>query len=198
MTRSVDSTEERVILDFKNAGVEAYTEDWSPDGQWLAVGLRSGDYRAALVPVGGGDPVRFLKNNEGIESADEFHFSPSGRWIAFNATSGGRSEVFVVANPPTAQRWQVSTRGGMQARWHPSSNTLHYLEQDGTMMEVAVQPGQAFSVGERKALFKVGFIPAPNFDDYRVAPDGRFLVKAPVGSEAIRVIVNWTALLKSH
>ncbi len=198
VTRSVDSTEERVILDFKNAGVEAYTEDWSPDGQWLAVGLRSSDYTAALIPVGGGEPVRFLKNNDGIEGADEFHFSPSGKWIAFNAVSGGRSEVFVVANPPTAQRWQVSTRGGVQARWRPSSNTLHYLEQDGTMMEVAVQPGAPFSVGERKALFKVGFIPAPNFDDYRVAPDGRFLVKAPVGSEAIRVIVNWSALLKSQ
>lgn len=196
VTRSVESVEERVVFDFKgNATAAAFTEDWSPDGQWLAVGLRSGDYQAALIPVGGGEPVRFIKNNEGIESADEFHFSPSGKWIAFNAISGGRSEVFVVANPPTGQRWQVSTRGGMQARWRPSSNTLHYLEQDETMMEVAVQPGEAFSVRERKALFKVGFIPSPIYDDYRVAPDGRFLIKAPVGSEALRVIVNWTALL---
>jgi hypothetical protein len=29
-----------------------------------------------------------------------------------------------------------------------------------------------------------------------VARDGRFLLKAPVGSEALRVIVNWSALLK--
>jgi len=111
--------------------------------------------------------------------------------------SGGRPEVFIVANPPTAQRWQVSTRGGMQARWGASSTTLHYLEQDGTMIEVTIQRGAAFSVGERKALFKVGFIPSPIYDDYRVAPDGRFLLKQPVnaGNEAIRVIVNWTALL---
>jgi Tol biopolymer transport system component len=163
--RSVENPEERVILDARGAGVEAYTEDWSPDGQWLAVGLRAGDYRAALIPVAGGEPVRFLKNSDGIESADEFHFSPSGKWIAFNAVAGDRSEVFVVANPPTAQRWQVSTRGGMQARWRPSSNTLHYLEQDGTMMEVAVQPGDVFSVRERKALFKVGFIPSAFYDD---------------------------------
>jgi len=50
----------------------------------------------------------------------------------------------------------------------------------------------------RKALFKVGFIPSPIYDDYRLAPDGRFLIKAPVGSEAIRVIVNWSALLKKN
>jgi WD40 repeat protein len=195
VTRAVDSPEERVVSPFSD--VPAFTEDWSPDGRWIAVGLRSGGYQAALLPVEGGEPVRFLKTGEGIDVADEFHFSPNGKWIAFNATSGGRSEVFIVANPPTSQRWQVSTQGGGQARWRPSTNTLHYLALDGTMMEVPIQPGNTLVAGEPRPLFKVGFVPSFNFDEYRVAPDGRFLVKAPLAeaSEAIRVIVNWTALL---
>ena len=113
VTRAVDSPDERIV--FKVTDVAAFTEDWSPDGRWIVVGLRSGGYQAALVPVDGGDPVRFLKTGEGIDAADEFHFSPNGKWIAFNATSGGRSEVFIVANPP-----DVAALADLNPRRHAS------------------------------------------------------------------------------
>lgn len=68
------------------------------------------------------------------------------------------------------------------------------------MMEVPIQPGDTLTAGEPRPLFKIGFVPQGNFDEYRVAPGGRFLVKAPLtdASEAIRVIVNWKALLSKN
>jgi Tol biopolymer transport system component len=121
-------------------------------------------------------------------------FSPDGRWLAFNALTGEVPEVFVVPVPPTGQRWQVSAAGGVQARWHPSGRSLYYLNPEGTMMAVEIAEGPGFSAGTPKPLFDVGFDPAANFDDYRVAGDGRFRSR----SRAPRVLardLNWPALL---
>jgi hypothetical protein len=125
------------------------------------------------------------------------HFSPDGRWLAFGAGSGGRDEVFVVPLPPTGQRWQVSTAGGVQPRWDPKGRSLYYIDPTGAMMAVDIARGATFSAGVPRRLFDVGFIASRNFDDYRVGPDGRFLVKkrSATGDAAIRVIVNWPSLL---
>jgi eukaryotic-like serine/threonine-protein kinase len=176
-------------------GSTGFPEDWSRDGRWIAVGLRQGPFQVALIPVGGGEPVQFLERNASLTRADEMHFSPDGRWLAFNAQSGDRQEVFVVPLPPTGQRWQVSTAGGMQPRWHPSGRTLHFLDPNGMMMAVEIAGGATFSAGTPRALFDIGFSPSYNFDEYRVAPDGRFLVKKPRAQGALRVIVNWQGLL---
>ncbi len=138
----------------------------------------------------------FLPRDGSIADPDELHFSPDGRWLAFNGVSGGRDEVFVVPVPPTGQRWQVSSGGGVQARWHPSGRTLHYLEAGGGMMSVEIRPGAAFSAGAPTRLFDVGFAPSRQFDDYLIGPDGRFLVKRPAPGK-VRVIVNWPALVKT-
>lgn len=120
--------------------------------------------------------------------------SVDGRVLAFNGISGGRDEVYVAPLPPTGQRWQVSTQGGVQAHWHPDGRTLYYLDPEGTMMAVSVTPGAAFSAGAPRPLFDVGFIPTRQFDDYRIGPDGQFFVKRPAPG-VVRVIVNWPALL---
>ena len=190
--RSVDDPREQVLV---AGALVAFTEDWSRDGRWIVAGLRDDPLQIALFPVGGGEPIKMLPRNSGISQADEMHFSPDGKWVAFNAISGVRDEVFVMPLPPTGQRWQVSTAGGVQARWQPSGRTLHYLSPDGGMMAVAIAPGAAFSAGAPTRLFDVGFPPSRGFDEYRIGPDGRFLVKRPSQDATIRVIVNWPALL---
>ena len=191
--RTVDDARESVVLAGGNTG---FPEDWSRDGRWIVAGLRAGQFQMALIPVDGGKPVEFLATNDSITGADEMHFSPDGKWLAFNAENGDRQDVFVVPLPPTGQRWQVSTAGGVQARWHPSGRTLYYLEPNGMMMAVDVPAGPAFRPGAPKPLFDVGFAPTSIYDDYRVAPDGRFLIKKPSAQANVRVIVNWPALLK--
>ncbi len=191
--RAVDDARESVVLSGATTG---FPEDWSHDGRWIAAGLRNGPFQVALIPVDGGKPVEFLATNDSITGADEMHFSPDGKWLAFNAQNGDRQDVFVVPLPPTGQRWQVSTAGGVQARWHPSGRTLYYLEPNGMMMAVDVPAGPAFRPGAPKPLFDVGFAPASIYDDYRVAPDGRFLIKKPRAQANVRVVVNWPSLLK--
>ena len=193
--RSIDDPQEIVVF---AGGTTAFPEDWSSDGKWIVAGLADGPYQIVLVPVQGGDSMPFLPRAEAPFSADEMHFSPDRRWLALNGLSGNRDQVFVLPVPPTGQRWQVSSNGGVQARWHPSGKTLYYLEPDGGMMAVDIAPGATFSPGAPKRLFDVGFSPTRGADDYRIGPDGRFLIKKPAlgGSPAIRVIINWPALLK--
>jgi para-nitrobenzyl esterase len=56
------------------------------------------------------------------------------------------------------------------------------------------------TVGPPRPVLDLGFTPSRMYDEFSVAPAGRFLVRRPVpgGSEAIRVIVNWPSLLKQR
>jgi serine/threonine protein kinase len=192
VVRSIDDARESVLLP---GAALAYPEDWSRDGRWIVVGMRGGATQIEMIAVNGGERVTVLGRDTGLSNADEMHFSPNGKWLAFNAVSGTRHEVFIVPLPPTGQRWQVSSAGGVQARWQPSGRTLSFLDPAGKMMSVEIAEGPAFSAGVPKRLFDVGFGPAAGFDDYRVAPDGRFLVKRPSAQSAVRIIHNWPALL---
>lgn len=49
-----------------------------------------------------------------------------------------------------------------------------------------------FAVTPPRKVLDLGFAPARQSDDYRVAPDGRFLVKRP-SPGTVRIIVNWPA-----
>jgi hypothetical protein len=190
--RSVDDARETVLV---QGGNNAFPEDWSRDGRWIVVGLREGPHQVALIPATGGEPIGILPRGGGLANVDEMHFSPDGRWLSFNALSGDRHEVFVMPLPATGQRWQVSTNGGVQPRWHPSGRTLYFLAPDGKMMASEIGRGTAFSAGVPKPLFDTGIAPTWNFDDYRIAPDGRFLLKQPLARGAVRIVLNWPALL---
>jgi hypothetical protein len=155
-------------------------------------------YGGVLIPVNGGDPRMIVPASDRLEGADEFSFSPDGRLLAFNAFVGGRAEVFVMPNPPSGRRWQVTTTGGMQPRWGRNGG-LYYLAPDGTMMLVATTSAPDFSMsGAARALFKTGMSPAAIYSQYAIAADGRFLIRKVEGAdrEAVRVIVNWPALWK--
>jgi serine/threonine protein kinase len=175
--RALDDARETVLMRGDNL---AFTEDWSRDGRWIVVGMRDAPDQLALLPAAGGEPVGVLPRGGGLTDADEAHFSPDGKWLAFNAQSGTQHEVFVIPLPATGQRWQVSANGGVQARWHPSGRTLYFLDPEGKMMAAEISPGTTFASGVPRPLFDIGFVPSFNFDDYRVAPDGRFLLKQPV------------------
>jgi eukaryotic-like serine/threonine-protein kinase len=178
-----------------------YSEDWSKDGRYLLGELISA-YSTEIIAiqlVGDGKPISVAK---GLISADEPHFSPDGRWVAFNSGESGRQEVYVVPFPPTGERWQVSTNGGVQARWRGNGQELFYLDPEGAMMASAIKPGPSFQNGVPQVLFQTGLRSAKyNMDQYAVTSDGnRFLVQLPetgTNQEApITVVLNWTSLLK--
>lgn len=171
-------------------------EDWSPDGRWI--GMNTG----ILVPASGvGEPVRFADRPSGV-IIDELAFSPDSRWMTFNlgGRNAGPHEVYVSAVPPTGERWQVSTNGGVQGRWSRDGREIYYLSPDGVMMAVPVDSAGSRPVfGRPHALFKTPIQVSSAVDQFAVGPDGRFLLSRPLADpdqEAVTMIVNWPSLLK--
>jgi eukaryotic-like serine/threonine-protein kinase len=187
------AAEELLLKSLGSSGVH----DWSRDARYLAFsGARRGD--VWILPLDGErKPFPFLN---GAASEHSARFSPDGRWIAYVSDESRRSEVYVrpfdgagaAANAP---RWQVSSNGGAQPLWRRDGRELFYLTPDDQLVAVPVKGGGTFQAGPEVPLFRVG----PGFrrgtrNDYDVAGDGqRFLfgMRAPEGTSAINVIVNW-------
>ena len=100
-------------------------------------------------------------------------------------------------------RWQVSTDGGLQPIWRGDGREIFYLDRLGRLMAVSVAGTDTEPrLGTPQPLFALGLRTVNGqVEQYRVTADGqRFLVKVPVESSpsanAIRVIVNWPALLQ--
>jgi serine/threonine-protein kinase len=176
-----------------------WLEDWSPDGQWLA--LTNG-----VLGVSGDHPAPVPYDSEGL-NVDEAQFSPDGKWLAYhgNRAAGGLA-VYVVPFPPTGQRYPVSgAAGGFTARWRQDGRELFYLAPDGTLMSVAVRTSPRFEAGTPQPLFKTGLnLARPGIDMYAVDRAGqRFLLaldEAEAGAGELRarfvVVRDWFEELK--
>jgi serine/threonine-protein kinase len=75
--------------------------------------------------------------------------SPDGRWLAYDSTETGQSEVFVRPFPEVgAGRWRVSPNGGGVPLWARSGRELFYLAPDGSVMGVPVHAARGqFATG---------------------------------------------------
>ncbi len=74
--------------------------DWSPDGKWIAVGIRRKDHINQLGLVSTSDgTLRVLKSIDWAGST-QVYFSPDSRYLAFDLPSsenGGKRDIFVIA-----------------------------------------------------------------------------------------------------
>ena len=136
-------------------------------------------------------------------SETQGRLSPDGRWMAYTSSESGSTEIFVQPFPVSSARWQISTNGGVQARWRRDGKELFYLSTDRKLMAVEVKSGTEFEAGVPRPLFdtRIGAAsPMSLFYHYDVTHDGqRFLVaSAPETAETIpiAVVMNWAAELK--
>ena len=174
-----------------------WLEDWSPDGQHLALLRNSTGVVSTVGRDADADDVVVEKN----ALVDELQFSPDGKWIAYHADrAAGGLNVYVVPYLPTGQVYKVSAdNGGSQPKWRPDGRELFYLTPDGTLMHVPIETAPAFRAGRPEALFKTGLTVAPGRDQYAVAANGqRFLVAVPVNKSddtpapaTIDIVLNW-------
>ena len=193
--RNVFGGEERVVKDWVG-----YPDSWSRDGKYLVVGRPQGpDYQLWAIAVDGSGEERVLV--QGVSLADEARFSPDGKWVVFHAAIAGAPEVFAIPFPPTGERFQLSTGGGVQPRWRSDGRELYYLGSDGQVMVVATPEGDPTKARSPEPLFGLRLDPSPAFDQYAPLPDGqRFVVRRPLrpgGADTapIHVIVNWPETL---
>ena len=193
--RNVFGGEERAV-----ANGATYPDSWSRDGKWLTIGRpQENDYRLFALSLDHPDePVTLV---EGVRLADEPRFSPNGRWVAFHGAVQTRPEVFAIRFPPTGERWQLSTGGGVQPRWRADGKELFYLGPDGDVMSVTMPEGDPTRSGKPLRLFSLRMEPSAAFDQFTPTADGQlFLVRRPMrpggaDSAPVHVIVNWPETL---
>ncbi len=185
-----------------------FPSDISRDGRFLlyeTVDPKTGVDIWVLPLQGDRKPFPFL-----ITKSSEFdgHFSPDGRWVAYQSDESGRYEVYVRPFSPDSRaidasgggaKWQISYGGGLEPRWGADGKELYYVTQDGKVMEVDVTTSPAFQVGTPKLLFQ-GPPSVGGAGDY-TADGKRFLFLAPAGqgSQAqapFNVVLNWQEMLK--
>jgi hypothetical protein len=124
--------------------------------------------------------------------------------MAYTTDESGRQEVNVQPVPPTGAKWQVSTAGGLQARWRRDGKELFYLAADQKLMAVPVKTGPSFQAGSPQELFPdapiASTVGVGQFF-YTPSKDGqRFLMSLPAEGAAsqppITVVLNWQSELK--
>lgn len=168
---------------------------FSNDGNFLLFSHQNprGDWDIWVLPLSGErKPFKFIETPY-VEFVAAF--SPDGKWVSFQSDASGQQQVYVASFPDAQQRLQISTEGGVSARWRMDGKELIYVNKE-KIMSVDVQDGSRF--GNPKLLFER---PQESLI-YGVgsAPDGqRFLLFLPTADqnpENIRFISNWTHLLK--
>ena len=195
LQKALDGGDERPLISLSGTPI---VEDWSRDGRHIAY-LSGGGIWA--VPLDGDrKPIRVV---QGAGNAiDEAQFSPDGRWLAYNSSESGRSEVYVQPFPGPGERVRISTDGGVQPEWRADGKELFYLDLDGSVMATMVNSvGASLTLGSPQRLFQTGMVTTTYSDQYAVTADGqRFFLLKPVSSTppppVIHVVLNWTSVLK--
>jgi Tol biopolymer transport system component len=171
--------------------------DWSPDGKYLLYWEGAiGSQKLWVTPAdGSGKPVPATADSALSYSGA---FSPDGRWLAYTAYEGGRSDIFVAPFPPTGAKWQVSQAGGDFPRWRRDGKELYYFPLgDNQFYSVEVDgAGNSIQIGRTTPLFRsnlngIGWL-------YDTLDGQRFFIAAASeqSDRPLTLVVNWTEDLK--
>jgi len=138
-----------------------YTNDWSPDGEWLLVSRENketGNPEIWKIPVAG---ILAKREPQKIISDLGFNvwqgrFSPDGRWIVFEAVRNQdtriESTIYVVA--VDGGQWVRITDGKHwddKPRWSPDGRVIYFLSERSGLFNVwgvHFDPGKGSPVGE--------------------------------------------------
>ena len=146
----------------------------------------------SLSQQGMTSPFRVTPFNEGSAQVSP---GPEGgpRWVAYTSDESGRVEIYVQSYPSGANRFPVSTEGGIVPRWSRDGKELFYVTGDA-VVAVAIRPDGSF--GAPRRLFDRTNFFVWGLRGYDVSPDGkRFLmIRRDPGSvpRQLNVILNWS------
>jgi Tol biopolymer transport system component len=182
------------VLIFESPDASKYLGDWSRDGKFLL--YHNARTIFALPLTGEQKPTALLQTSF---TKDAPHFSPDGRWVAYNSSDSGATEVFVASFPTFDDQRQVSLGGGGAARWRADSRELFYMSPEGRLMSVPIVTGRTTEFGAPRFLFQTpNQSPNLNIDQYAVTGDGQRFIVLNYGDAApapITVVLNWQVSL---
>ena len=173
----------------EQASLAFVATDWSPDGRYLAVTVsepaKFGDQLVWSFETRKLTPIASTPGREAVGS-----FSPDGKWIVYQSDESGRREIYVQPFPPTGAKYQVSTNGGVTARWRRGE--IFWIDEDTRVNVAAVTTEPSFRASPPAVLFPVDQRYPTTFV-YDVMPDGNILVCSPVRAPAkpMTLVVNW-------
>jgi len=175
-------------------------QDWSPDGQRLAVTLTkfrgTQNWKDTLQVWQVGTEG---KSELEIGDASGAKFSPDGHWLAYSDQNSG--EIYVTSFPGPGARIAVSSKGGGDPRWRRDGQELFYVEDNLTIISVQVrESANEFRVLASQPLFRLQL--PYNVGFYDATRDGkRFLVNSRTYREQtapLTIVTNWRAQIQSE
>lgn len=127
-----------LAADDVNALHEVSDVELSPDGQWVAYGVRTSDLqkdeRNTHVWMTSWDGRTTLQLTQSTGSEHSPHFSPDGRWLAFLSARGGEDQPdqLWLMNRAGGEAQQVSTFKGdvLDYAWSPDSRQVALIVMD--------------------------------------------------------------------
>jgi Tol biopolymer transport system component len=189
-----------------HSDAKKYPTDWSRDGKYILFGIEGEGTRLDVWGFSAGDrraaPILDTVYDEGFGA-----ISPDGKWLAYQASNTGRTEVYIQAfeglSSGTKRRWQVSKAGGGLPRWASNGNELFFITQDGRLHVSQIRAtADGVEPGNPQMLFQTRGVPKAPWNLYDVTPDGqRFLFNMPLewtSANPITVVTNWTEKLKEE
>lgn len=128
---------------------------WHPDGKVLVFAQLSPQGNSHLVSatLQGDDKSGWkLAGQQQLTDGDaqetEPAFSPDGKWLAYQSTETGSSEIFVRPFPGPGGRWQVSHGDGFFPAWSRTSKELFFGNSSNQLMAAPYSTsGDSFSPG---------------------------------------------------
>jgi serine/threonine protein kinase/sugar lactone lactonase YvrE len=121
--------------------------------------------------------------------------SPDGRWMAYQNSESGRNEIYITAFPGGGAKWQISSNGGVEARWRKDGKELFFLNLTDDIMAVDVNTaGNVVQLGVPHVLFHAVGVQR-QASAYEVTADGKkFLLNSgnlKEDSEPLTLVQNW-------
>jgi serine/threonine-protein kinase len=188
-------------------------DDFTPDGQQgLFITPFSPPYDIGVLSIDTGE-IRMLLDTSASESNPAL--SPDGRWLAYQSTEDGSSQIYLRPFPDVAaSRQKVSTAGGTRPLWSRDGKELFYYvditrgNPVAAIMAVPVTLGDQVRLGIPTAVVQGDLARPRNAGvHYDVSSDRkRFLllkdVAPPSGqtnqTPTLVVVLNWLEELKAR
>jgi Tol biopolymer transport system component/tRNA A-37 threonylcarbamoyl transferase component Bud32 len=119
--------------------------------------------------------------------------SPDGRWLAIVSDETGAFEVYLTTLPTPGPLTRISSGGGTEPAWSPSSDEL-FFRKDGEIFGVRMSNKGPSSATARATGIKGFARGQPGLADYDVFADGSFLIledERPATASTAIVVLNW-------
>ena len=159
---------------------------------WKAAVSQSDLMTLKLEPRG--TPKAFT-NSPGF-SEGQPRVSPDGRWVAYQSNESGSDQIHVRPFPGPGDALRVSPAGGSTALWSRDGRELFY-RRGSEVWVVNIAPGNTFSHGSPRMLFRVEFFERSNSQLVPATIADRFLaIRREPPHRQLVYIPNWVEASK--